>query len=167
MKNNKGFTLVEILVVIAVIALVGVFAALAVSSARSNQRDATRLSNVRQTQSALEDFFNENNTYPDGELLPLGDSAESRCLGSEGFAGDCAGDDSVVLRVVPATYESGLDGIVTCVDPARRAFCYTLLDEGEGYVILFELENGLAAVGLQEGVNCATPDGMEAGICQE
>mgnify|MGYP001314964042 CR=1 FL=1 len=79
MRKQNGFTLVELLVVIAVVALVGVFAAVSVNSARSKQRDATRLANVRQLQSALEDFFNETNQYPDGDLLPLGDSAESAC----------------------------------------------------------------------------------------
>jgi prepilin-type N-terminal cleavage/methylation domain-containing protein len=167
MQTKKGFTLVELLVVIAVVALIGVFAAVAVNSARSKQRDATRLSNVRQVQSALEDFFNETNTYPGGDLLPLGDSTSSVCLGLSGFDSDCSDHEAVIMRIVPSTYESGLDGIVTCGDPARRAFCYTSLEEGKSYVIHFELENGLPSVGLQAGVNCATPDGMEAGICSE
>lgn len=169
MRNTSkfGFTLVELLVVIAVIALIGVFASVAVNSARSKQRDATRLANVRQMQSALEDFFNETNTYPSGELLPLGDPASSTCLGSDGFASDCSTDSSVFLRIVPTTHENGLEGIITCGDPARNAFCYTQLQDGESYVIHFELENGLTSVGLQSGVNCATPEGMEAGICQE
>jgi hypothetical protein len=42
----------ELLVVVAIIALVASFAAVAVNSARSKQRDATRLSNVRLLQSA-------------------------------------------------------------------------------------------------------------------
>lgn len=166
-KSEGGFTLVELLVVIAIIALVVVFAALAVNAARSKQRDASRLANVRVLQSALEDYFNETNAYPDGDLLPLGDVGRSACLGSAGFAGDCSTSSSTFLRVVPKTYEDGLEGIVTCGEPARRAFCYTILKEGESYVIHFELENALAPVGLQVGVNCATPDGMEAGICAD
>lgn len=166
-KQQQGFTLVELLVVIGIIGLIAVFAALAVSSARSKQRDATRLSNVRILQSALEDYFNETNKYPDGELLPLGDASQSVCLGSDGFSADCSTASSTFLRVVPATHEDGIEGTVTCGDPARRAFCYTQLNDGESYVIHFELENALAPVGLQEGVNCATPEGMEAGICSE
>lgn len=167
MKNKKGFTLVELLVIIAVIALVVVFAALAVNAARSKQRDASRLANVRIVQSALEDYFNENNTYPDGDLLALGDATHSACLGSDGFASDCSSAESTFLRVVPGTHEDGLEGIVSCGDPSRRAFCYTVLDDGVSYVIHFELENTLSQVGLQGGVNCATPDGMEAGTCAE
>jgi prepilin-type N-terminal cleavage/methylation domain-containing protein len=167
MKNKKGFTLVELLVVIAIIGIVIVFAAVAVNSARSKTRDATRLSSVRQMQSALEDYFNETNMYPVGELLPLGDSSDSACLGSDGFAGDCSGDNSTFLRIIQPTHEDGLEGIVRCGEPTRKAFCYSQLVEGETYVIHFELENPLSAVGLQEGVNCATPAGMEAGICAE
>lgn len=167
MKNKKGFTLVELLVVVAIIALVATFAAIAVNSARSKQRDASRLSNVRQLQSALEDSFNETNAYPDGDLLPLGDASQSICLGSNGFSPDCSGADSTFLRVVPQTYEDGLEGIVTCGEPARRAFCYSVKDGGDSYVIYFELENAFTPVGLQAGVNCATPDGMKAGICSD
>lgn len=166
-KNTRGFTLLEILVVVAIIALVGIFAALAVNSARSKQRDATRLANVRQLQSALEDYFNENNAYPVGELLPLGDVSQSACLSISGFRGDCSAESAVFLRLVPSTYPDGLDALVTCGDPARNAFCYTQTKEGEGYVIHFELENGLSSVGLQTGINCAVPEGMEAGLCAE
>lgn len=167
MKQHKGFTLVELLVVIAIIALIGVFAAVAVNAARSKTRDATRLSSVRVLQSALEDYFNETNTYPRGELLPLGDVSQSACLGTAGFAADCSSAEATFLRVVSGTHEDGLEGIVTCGEPSRRAFCYSQKDDGESYVIYFELENSLVPVGLAEGVNCATPEGMEAGLCAD
>lgn len=164
-KNTRGFSLVEILIVVAIVALIGVFAAVAVNSARSKQRDATRIANVRQLQSALEDYFNENNSYPEGQLLPLGDVAQTACLSIGGFRADCSAESAVFLNYVPGTYRDGLSGMVSCGDPARNAFCYTQLEDGDGYVIHFELENALNAAGLQEGVNCATQDGMEAGIC--
>lgn len=167
MKKQNGFTLLEILVVVAIIALIGVFAAVAVNAARSKQRDATRIANVRQMQSALEDYFNETNSYPIGEFIPLGDAAQSACLSLGGFRADCSAESAVFLRFVPPTYGDGLDGLVACGDPARDAFCYTQREQGDGYVIHFELENALSAVGLQKGVNCATPDGMEAGGCSE
>ena len=165
MKNKKGFSLIEVLVVVAIIALVGTLAAVAVSSARSKQRDATRLANVRQLQSALEDHFNETNSYPPGEGIPLGD-ARSACLGVGGFQGDCSSDSTVFLRVVIGTYQDGLNDHVLCGEPLRNALCYTTIREGEDYRIEFELENGLNQVGLIKGPNCALPTGMEAGRCQ-
>lgn len=167
MNHKKGFTLLEILVVVSIIALVGVFAAVAVNAARSKQRDATRIANIRQIQSALEDYFNETNRYPTGEFLPLGDAGQSACLSVSGLRADCSAESAVFLRYVPPTYADGLDGLVACGDPARDAFCYTQRQEGDDYVIHFELENALSVVGLQKGINCATPDGMEAGMCSE
>ena len=158
--------MVEGLIVVLIIGLVGTFAAVAVNSARAKQRDAVRLSNVRQVQSALEDYFNERNAYPTGSALPLGDSAESACLGTGGFAASCSGDDTVFLRVVVGTVDNGLKGKSVCGTPERNAFCYASMEEGSSYGIQFELENALTQVGFAKGANCATPDGMKAGICQ-
>jgi len=164
-SNENGFTLVEILIVVGIIALVGIFAVVAVNSARSKQRDATRLSNVRQVQSALEDYFNETNAYPSGDNVPLGDSGASACLATTGFHGDCSAEKATIIRIVPRTYEGGLSGKVTCGNPARNAFCYSAKQNGELYGIQFELENGLTSVGLQKGVNCALPGKMQVGAC--
>ncbi len=165
MDPQPKVTLLEVLIIIAIIALVGTLAAVAVGAARSKERDATRLSNVRQVQSALEDYFNENNAYPEGENLPLGDSAQSACLGITGFRADCSSESATIIRIVPRVYESGLPGKVTCGNPARKAFCYSLKNEGDAYAIQFELENALPGAGLQKGVNCAVPGKMAAGLC--
>ena len=165
MKDQKGFTLVEILIVVLIVGLVGTLAAIAVNSARSKTRDATRLSAVRQTQSALEDYFNETNAYPAGARTPLGDSTQSVCLGTGGFQANCSGDESVFLRVVTATLDTGLKGAATCGTPSRNAYCYAVSADGMGYVVQFELENALPQVGLVKGANCATPDGMKGGAC--
>ena len=165
MKNENGFTLIEILIVVLVIGLVGTFAAIAVNSARSKTRDATRLSAVRMTQSALEDYFNETNSYPVSSGVPLGDSTQSVCLGTGGFHASCSGDESVFLRVVTATLDTGLKGASACGTPSRNAYCYASSSDGLGYVIQFELENALPQVGLIKGANCATPEGMKAGAC--
>ena len=159
-------TLLEILIVVAIVGIVGILAVFAVNAARSKERDATRIANVRQVQSALEDYFNENNSYPAGEALPLGDSAVSACLGVSGFAGDCSADKSIIIRTVPRMFEDGLNGIVTCGNPKRNAFCYTSIGNRDAYGIQFELENALPAVGLRAGINCGMPGKMAGGNCQ-
>jgi len=63
-KNEKGFTLIELLVVIAIIGLLASVVLLALNSARAKSRDAKRLADVRQIASAMELYFNDNNTYP-------------------------------------------------------------------------------------------------------
>jgi general secretion pathway protein G len=63
-KTKKGFTLIELLVVIAIIGLLSTLSILALNSARARSRDAKRISDVRQIQTALEMYYNDNNDYP-------------------------------------------------------------------------------------------------------
>ncbi|MBP9686556.1 MAG: prepilin-type N-terminal cleavage/methylation domain-containing protein [Candidatus Doudnabacteria bacterium] len=68
---QKGFTLIELLVVIAIIGLLASVVLLSLNSARAKSRDAKRMSDVRQIASALELFYNDNNSYPTIGLTSL------------------------------------------------------------------------------------------------
>jgi len=70
-KNKQGFTLIELLVVIAIIGLLSTLSILALNSARIRSRDARRISDVRQIQTALEMYYNDNNDYPDSTTTDL------------------------------------------------------------------------------------------------
>ena len=66
MKNNKpGFTLIELLVVIAIIGLLSTLSILALNTARARARDAKRIADVKQIQTALEMYYNDTGAYPD------------------------------------------------------------------------------------------------------
>ncbi len=62
--NKKGFTLIELLVVIAIIGLLSTLAVVSLNNARAKSRDAKRVSDIKQVQTALELFYNDNNGYP-------------------------------------------------------------------------------------------------------
>ena len=62
--NKKGFTLIELLVVIAIIGLLSTLSVLALNGARARARDAKRISDIKQMQTALEMYYNEYNVYP-------------------------------------------------------------------------------------------------------
>ena len=65
MKNNKkGFTLIELLVVIAIIGLLATLSVVALNTARVKARDARRVSDIKQIQTALEMYFDTNSGYP-------------------------------------------------------------------------------------------------------
>lgn len=64
MKKQKGFTLIELLVVIAIIGLLSTLAVVALNNARAKARDAKRVADVKQMQTALELYFNECGAYP-------------------------------------------------------------------------------------------------------
>ena len=65
LKNKKAFTRVELLVVIAIIAILATLAIVALQQARKSARDAKRIADIRQMQTALELYFNDWGQYPD------------------------------------------------------------------------------------------------------
>ena len=64
MTKRKGFTLIELLVVIAIIGLLSTLAVISLNSAREKARDARRVSDIKQIQTALELSYTDNNAYP-------------------------------------------------------------------------------------------------------
>jgi prepilin-type N-terminal cleavage/methylation domain-containing protein len=64
LQSKKGFTLVEILVVIAIIGLLSMVVFASVSQVRANARDKERLANLKQMQAAIEIYGNVNGRYP-------------------------------------------------------------------------------------------------------
>ncbi|MEW5805603.1 MAG: prepilin-type N-terminal cleavage/methylation domain-containing protein [Patescibacteria group bacterium] len=63
-KFIKGFTLIELLVVITVIGLLSAMVLVGLSGVRAQGRDTRRIADLRNTQNALEIYFNKENTYP-------------------------------------------------------------------------------------------------------
>lgn len=97
-KLSKGFTLIELLVVLGIIAVLVSLIAFNFNQARMRARDVTRKSDLKQLQSALEEYKNDNSqvypnasTYTDlmtalsgGGYIPsnIGDPKEALYAGS-------------------------------------------------------------------------------------
>lgn len=65
LHKDLGFTLIELLVVIAIISLLSSVVLASLSGARSSARDARRLQDMKQIQTALEMYYNNNGQYPE------------------------------------------------------------------------------------------------------
>ena len=72
-KNNKGYTIMEILVVVAIMGLISSIAFVSLQNARAEARDVKRVADIKQVQNALELYYSKYGVYPNTEcnvLLP-------------------------------------------------------------------------------------------------
>jgi type II secretion system protein G len=84
-SRRRGFTLIELLVVIAIIGILASIILASLNSAREKSRDARRLSDLRQLQTALELYASDNN----GQYPTTGGAWWGNCstYGSHGTSG--------------------------------------------------------------------------------
>lgn len=68
---TKGFTLVELLVAMSVIALLMAITIVSYDSLTKNARDAQRKSDLKQIQSGLEQYYRDQGFYPASSPSPL------------------------------------------------------------------------------------------------
>lgn len=154
-KSNQGFTLIELLVVIAIIGLLSTLAVVALNSARQRSRDAKRVADIRQFQTALELGFSETNDYPIASGVNLG-SGDQLVMCSDGASApqnqledksaDCSG--TIFMGLVPS-------------NPSPNGTQYLYDGDGTDYSLTFTLEGTTGQLGA--GTNCANPDGITAG----
>jgi general secretion pathway protein G len=140
MKNKKGFTLVELLVVVAIIGILAAISVVSLNTARARARDSRRVADVRQIQTALELYYNDMGTYP--ASLSSGGQIMASTTGT------------VYMSQVP-TPPSPHDGNCTA---ANNLYAYAVQGESStnpSYTITYCL--GAETGGLHAGVSTATP----------
>ncbi|TSC63604.1 MAG: general secretion pathway protein G [Parcubacteria group bacterium Athens0416_74] len=64
-STKRGFTLIELLVVIAIIGMLSSVVLSSLNGARKKARDARRLADFKQLQTALELYYSDNTAYPE------------------------------------------------------------------------------------------------------
>ena len=139
-NNQSGFTLIELLVVIAIIGLLSTLSVVALNNARSRARDARRISDVRQMQTALELYFNDQGIYPAGNPIASGTIANG----------------SVIYMTTVPTPPTPADH-TSCTN--TTLYTYTQTSSGASYTLRYCLGQAIAS-GPAAGLNTATPAGI-------
>jgi len=150
MFGKKGFTLIEMLIVVAIIGILAGAVLVGLGPVQKGGRDARRLSDLRQVQNGLELYFNKNGTYP-------------------------ASGASLLLSEVAATIQGATGGQIP-VDPRNVSpflYYYSQLNSGSSYILgaaLEDVSNKSAQSGSFSGsgtfasTNCNTTSSANGGF---
>lgn len=139
MKNakKKAFTLIELLVVIAIIGILATLAVVSLQSARARARDSKRVADVKQMQTALELYFNDNSSYPE----------------------DISSGIGTYMAIIP-TAPTPADGAACST---TSTYAYEQKGGGSSYTISFCL--GAKTGEIEGGCNIASPGGISTTTC--
>ena len=119
LKSRKGFSLVELLVVITIIAILSVVAYTAVGGQTNAARDAKRKQDITTIQSALQLYYSEFNSYPSA---PLTNGINDNPATSTGL--------------IPKRFLSSIPK-----DPNGKDYAYQIDSTDDGYILGATLEN--------------------------
>jgi len=144
MKKQQGFTLIELLVVIAIIGLLSTLAVVALNNARMKSRDAKRISDIKQIQTALELYYNDANAYPADAMV-----APNTTIASVGVT---------YMSAVPYNPAPVNDGTCTAAG-LGGTYTYAMGTNGTTYTLVYCL--GGAAGGVTAGAHTAYPGGIQ------
>lgn len=124
-KGQRGFTLIEMLIVIAIIAILSAIVLTSVSSFQASARDTARVGNLKNIESYLELFYNKCGYYPGYQ------GGSSSCNATlQGW-----GDLSTLMANVGVTSQLPKD------PSAGRSFCYGVSSDGNSYIVGTVLES--------------------------
>ncbi len=171
-RKRRGFTLIELLVVIAIIGLLSTLAVVSLNNARQRSRDAKRLSDIKQLQTALELFYSENGSYPLSDVAAPG----TILISDDGNATGTGTVFSSLLATVPtAPTPADGSGATACTvatnkyvyksvnSDATPAECDVVADEtGECKSYQIDFCIGKDTQGIIAGRHSTTPAGIGA-----
>lgn len=132
MKTPKGFTLIELMVVIAIIGVLSSVVLASLNSARAKGRDAKRKAEMVSIQTALEMYYLDNNAYPIAisgtwnGYLTTGCGVAGSLSGPTGYVPNLAPKYMPILPVDPSNNFGGCNGYLYYSDGIN----YKLLGHG-------------------------------------
>lgn len=158
-QKQAGFSLIELLIVLAIIGVLASVVSLAVNSARLKGRDTKRVGDIRQSITAMEQYYIQHAAYPTGTASVA--SAGNGAVFSDPAAMDSAAE-SFTPNFLPIMPQSPLPADGPCVSdpgPGNNSYWYQVADDGSSYTLTFCL--GGNTDNWKSGPHSATQDGVQ------
>lgn len=100
-QKQKGFSLIELMVVIAIIGLLASVVLASLAGARTKSRDTKRKADIAQLSKALEEYYTANNGYPTTGSVWFGTSASGGSKTTSGGTAYIPGLTPTYLSLLP------------------------------------------------------------------
>ena len=133
-KNQKGFTIIELIVVIAIIAVLAAVVLVNVQGYIAKARNAKRLSDITGYIKALTLYYADNSSYPNGSLCCLGSVANNGNPTGSSCGSGCAANAAL------ASYIPGAPGANLIVNGAVQPYWYDMKNSNKQYSLYYTLE---------------------------
>jgi len=136
-KQRSGFTIIEVLIIVGIIGIIAALVTISITNSRARSRDAKRVADIRQWQTALDLYYANNTAYP-----------------TYATPGNALLDGATTyMNVIPQNPTPYNDG--RC---PNNEYTYSQASGGSDYTINFCL--GAAAGGQPAGLNAASLKGL-------
>jgi len=136
MRSNKGFTIIEMLIVLAIIAMLSSIAMSLFSESKAKARDSKREEDMKDVQNGINLYATNNQTYPICDEAVI--DGESDCLSS---------------ALIGSGFMKGVStdplgrGTGSSCGGDKREYCYVSID-GLSYILKYSLEtDGISSKG--------------------
>jgi prepilin-type N-terminal cleavage/methylation domain-containing protein len=165
-----GFTLIELMVVIAIIALLATIITASLGSSRQKGRDARRVSDIKTIQLALENYYNDNlmfpkniyatsGTPPNNGLAPNYLSVVPTDPSSSVTPTTCASSPSTSGCYTYMVYAYGASGACTTGNPPVKYHLGVALEQTTNAALTSDVDAPVAGSGVMTGFTPCTAAG--------
>lgn len=146
--KNKGFTLVELLVVISILGILASVTLVAFRSSQIKGRDTKRKSDLKQIAASLELYYSDYNQYPDdsaGKIAACPSTSSTACPWGSGEFTDTK---TIYFRTLPE-------------DPSDYTYYYRIIDSGtnQKFQLYAYLENAQDPSLISSGISTSCGNG--------
>jgi prepilin-type N-terminal cleavage/methylation domain-containing protein len=157
--TRKGFTLIELMVVIAVIGILAAVALISLTGVQRSARDATRKSNVSDYATALARYYQDNQAYPVSASDSIGGPPTAPSPAGTGIFS--AAGALVSAKYMPTALADPLGGGNCKASGAGASInCqYSYTGASNGFTIWSVLETPTGATSTNSGVFYVTSSG--------